>query len=207
MCGSILSIYTVTLIIVYASFKLENLVKYKDYRVQENNQVDLYAQTDSFGYKFGFSFAAGINAWDSGEGFVEDPSYATMKFFLKSWGENAPYNDTFHEIGSHYCDSAEFNDVLGKNANSNFYPIAPSYEGDVIRYGHRLKCLDDPEHDLRLWGNYNTNSTANLVVALVKCDNNTASVTCKSEEEINEWLTFKYFTTIWNNKQFKHDKF
>ena len=45
------------------------------------------------------------------------------------------------------------------------------------------------------------------MVAFDRCDNKTSTVTCKSEEQINQWLEAKYFLAIMNYKQFVQDKF
>ena len=58
-----------------------------------------------------------------------------------------------------------------------------------------------------MWGNYDTVDTANLLVAFDRCNSTTSDVECKSEEQITEWLTGKYFLAYWNYKQFAQDKF
>ena len=64
-----------------------------------------------------------------------------------------------------------------------------------------MKCLKNPS-DLVLWGNYDLPSAANLVLTFEKCDPHKSEVECKSDEEITEWLEFKYLVGIWNSKNF-----
>ena len=45
------------------------------------------------------------------------------------------------------------------------------------------------------------------MIAFDRCDNKTSTVTCKSEEQITDWLEAKYFLAIMNYKQFVQDKF
>ena len=69
-----------------------------------------------------------------------------------------------------------------------------------------MKCLKNPS-DLVLWGNYDLPSAANLVLTFEKCDPQKSEVECKSDEEITEWLEFKYLVGIWNSKNFVQHRF
>ena len=52
----------------------------------------------------------------------------------------------------------------------------------VQKFAANLKCLSNPERDLKLWGNYGTTRASNLVIVFDRCDNATSKVVCKSEE-------------------------
>ena len=67
-----------------------------------------------------------------------------------------------------------------------------------------MKCMDVDK--LELLGNYDTTSTKNLMVAFVKCDSEKRN-DCKTEEEINKWLTFKYIIRLENSKRFIPNEF
>ena len=54
---------------------------------------------------------------------------------------------------------------------------------------------------MRLFGNYDTGVANNLMIVFEKCDPQKNDF-CKSEEEIYEWLSFKYFVVIENSKRF-----
>ena len=202
-CGAILSCLTLIILMSYAIFKLQSLLENKNFRVQESGRFEFYAQTYPFGHDQGFAFAAGLIEWDGGGiNAIEDPAYGEIKFFVKSFGENAPYDDTFHELKTHFCQKSEFNDVHGTRDDvSNFYRTSQNAIDDIGRHVNRLRCLDNPE-DLQIWGNYDTGSAANILVVLDKCDPLNSAVTCKSEEEIQEWLRFKYILTTSNSKRF-----
>lgn len=58
-----------------------------------------------------------------------------------------------------------------------------------------------------MWGNYDTSVAANLVITFDRCNNATSSVLCKSEEEITDWLRFKYIFFAYNNKRFISNEF
>ena len=60
-----------------------------------------------------------------------------------------------------------------------------------------MKCMDS---DLPLYGHYDSNEAANLMLVFEKCDSEKRR--CKSEKEIDEWLEFKYFIVHENTKNF-----
>ena len=109
MSGAILSVVTVSLILTYGVFKLDNLITIKEYNVKHAMRIGHYQSSSQFGNEHdGFSFAAGMVQWDEGEGMVEDPSYGQVRMFIKSWGVNSFYDDTFHELETRPCNEADF---------------------------------------------------------------------------------------------------
>ena len=58
-----------------------------------------------------------------------------------------------------------------------------------------------------MYGNYDSSRTSNLVIVFEKCDPRTSSVPCKSEEEIEDWMYFKYLVVFSNQKKFQSHKF
>ena len=63
-----------------------------------------------------------------------------------------------------------------------------------------------PVEKINLQGNYNSAKAATFVITIVKCDPKIRS-TCKSDEEINEWLIGKYLITIENTWTFYQNKY
>ena len=49
-----------------------------------------------------------------------------------------------------------------------------------------------------LIGNFDTDKIRNFQVVFEKCSNSTSSVTCKSDEEITEWVTGRFFLVLSN---------
>ena len=76
---------------------------------------------------------------------------------------------------------------------------------DVTAYTGRFKCLDEPEK-LVLRGNYDSQIASNLMVVFDKCNNATSKVTCKSEEEIHDYMKYKYLMSVVNTRRFMQDK-
>ena len=69
---------------------------------------------------------------------------------------------------------------------------------DVKSYSKAFKCLDNPEEHLLMKGNYDTEMAANLMIVFDICNDATSSVKCKPQEEIDEFLKFKYLIGLWN---------
>ena len=57
------------------------------------------------------------------------------------------------------------------------------------------KCIDD---DISQYGHYDSIKTANLMLVFEKCDSDKRA--CKSENQIDDWLEFKYIMVIENTK-------
>ena len=57
-----------------------------------------------------------------------------------------------------------------------------------------MKCIEDP---YEIYGDYSSAKTANLLVLFVKCDPRDRN-DCKSDDEIKQWLKFKYLITLQN---------
>ena len=53
-CGSILSIFTVIIIMLYASYKMAIMFSFADYKVQLRDLEDYFEEMDVFGSKEGF---------------------------------------------------------------------------------------------------------------------------------------------------------
>lgn len=66
---------------------------------------------------------------------------------------------------------------------------------DISTYGPKMKCIAKPYEVL---GNFNTNIAANLMAVFEKCDRTVRK--CKTEAEIEDWMTFKYILTLTNEK-------
>lgn len=143
-------------------------------------------------------FAAGLTNYDGLSSPVEDPQIATLKFYLKVWNASDPDIEFgFHEIPSRFCNEGELN-IYGQNNTSHFYPQSTYTAPEVEIYATRLKCFENPI-DLRIAGNFDSRAANNLMVVLEKCDNKTSGGTCKSQEEIDKWMAWKYILLAQNN--------
>ena len=62
-----------------------------------------------------------------------------------------------------------------------------------------MKCID---RELVIYGDYNSQNTNYLSIQFEKCDP-TVRDTCKSDEEIFEWLKRKFIVTVENTNIFR----
>ena len=126
---------------------------------------------------------------------------------MKSWGEETLSPSGWLELETRQCDAEiDLNNKDGTNDNSNFSKVSEGWFSGIFKYYKRLKCFVNRD-DMMIRGNYNTVSAANIVAAFEKCDPSTSAVTCRSEEEIMDWLEHKYLIIYFNDKQFVAHKF
>ena len=151
------------------------------------------------------AIAVAFIAWDHKSHVLEDPTIGEIKFIMKAWGLGSDVK-FLTELGSHFCTEEELNDIEGNNVDSIFFPVSKLSETDKNYYTGRFKCLDEPEK-LVLRGNYDSDMTSNLMAVFDMCNNATSSVTCKTPEEINEFLQFKYLMSLTNTRRFVQDEF
>ena len=156
-------------------------------------KIEFFSPIDEY---HDFKIAAAFVKWDQVDTPLEDPSFGTLKFIAKTWG--VPGVDFMVEIESHFCGEDELNDVEGSIKNSTFHPLSAQSKTHVDEYRRRFKCLSNPEQDLKLKGNYDAIEAKNLMIVFDRCNNATSAVTCKSEEEIQEFMKFKYIVAMWN---------
>ena len=64
-----------------------------------------------------------------------------------------------------------------------------------------MKCLENTD-DVKLWGNYDSTTARNIMVVFERCNATTNKDGCKSEQEIDDWMSFKYILTYVNEKKF-----
>ena len=141
--------------------------------------------------------AGGVVAYDGKDTIIEDPSIATFKFYQKIYNSSDPDVDFgFHEIPSRYCVDSDFNNY-GNNTDSHFYQTSSISVSDVQTYSGRFRCPLDL-NDITVKGNFDSAAASNFMFVLEKCNNETSNVTCKSPEEIEAWMKWKYFIVVQN---------
>ena len=71
-----------------------------------------------------------------------------------------------------------------------------------------MRCIKNLD-ELKIWGEFDTNKGSNLMITFEKCDisKRPPGAKCKSEAEIEAWMTFKYIVTLENEKKFISHKF
>ena len=136
-----------------------------------------------------------MTAYDGDKNPIEDPTIATLKFELKSWNilDETKGAVQWKLLKTKMCEDADFNTLDNANPDSKFLPLAEQAVPVIDIYGSKMKCLD--EEELELFGNFDTNSGANLLVTLEKCDR-TLRNDCKDDAIIDAWLKYKYIVIL-----------
>lgn len=202
--GAFLTILTLMMTIFFGSYKSFVLFSLADYKIMEINSHYFYPASREMGLDQGFKISAAITAFDGSSEIIEDPEIGKLEFYIKHWGDTI-YGPTFdfYRLPTKICEpERDFNDLEGTNKDADFYPVHKVSENDLNIYGPKMKCITETYN---LQGNYNTELAANLMVVFEICDS--TKRICKTREEIDEWLRFKYIITLTNERTFIQHKF
>ena len=177
-----------------------------EYLVQLQDYENFYTTKDAFGAQDGFMIAAAVTNFDGSNVDITDPEIGEIKFYLKQWDVDVEgYTVSFKEIESKVCTDSDLNDHKGSNSDvSAFNPVELNSVSYVKQYGPgKMRCIKNLD-DLQIWGNYDTDTTSNLMVVFEKCDitKRPPGAKCKDEGQIEEWMQFKYILTLENEVKF-----
>ena len=92
-CGTILTLITYVLVILYAVYQIQLHNDNSDYQLNFEEHVDEYGDNDIFkSSDIGFHFAAGLTDFSEENmgKIIEDPTYGQIKFYRKAWGYPIP---------------------------------------------------------------------------------------------------------------------
>ena len=148
LCGAGLSIFTMILMISYASWKLLTMFSRLDYKVQVHDQENFYSYTQEFSVQDGFMIAAAVTAYDGNQDDITDETIGRLKFVRKTWdGEDSVDGELkFVEIETVQCDQDY---LLG--AEASFYELDEGSKHDAKTYAPKMLCAANPE-DLYVQG-------------------------------------------------------
>ena len=151
---------------------------------------------------------AAVTAYDGSSDDITDPEIGEVKFIRKQWGDK-PFG--FEEIATVPCSDTDFFGASGEGdlEDAAFLPIKKEMKQTYKTYGSKLLCPKDLD-DIQIKGNYDTSEGSNLMIVFEKCDpvlRAKAGLKCKTENQIEEWLQFKYILIIENGIQFVEHKF
>ena len=178
--GAFLSILTFTLILAYGSYKITDLIYYKDFKLLKFEKENFYDMREPFTNEDGLMIAAAITAYDSETEPIEDPEVGEIKFYLKQWDvENidAAESIQFIEIPTRPCikdDFAEYN-----SESPLFYPNKDGSKADMDIHRKKMKCVDR-DQELLMYGRYESQAASNFMIVFERCDEKVR--TCKSPE-------------------------
>ena len=148
--------------------------------------------------KGGLQIAFGLTHYDSNVEMIDEPDYATIHARLKQWGqEGSSAGTTFKELIIRPCTEDDLG--LGESTeNSKFDTPHRNSDGFIRYYWKKLHCVDA---NIDINGSYSSSVASHLQIHLEKCDS-TKRATCKSDEEIQEWMIRKFMITVTNRKRF-----
>ena len=144
-CGTILTLITYVLVILYAVYQIQLHIENTDYQLNFEVHTDEYDSYDVFNSnEMRFYVAAGIADYsDENYGkIIEDPTYGEIQFFRKN--RNVSTAKINWPLLSHKtCEENDFNWGDGRTSDqySKFLPMASRARGFVKDVGFRLKCL------------------------------------------------------------------
>lgn len=170
-----LSIFTIIVVLAYASFKFIAMISHEDYKVRTMNLDGFFEDTDPFDHSHGFMIAAGIfgnqertsmyDYWE--ETRIEiPPEIGEFNIYVKIYDwHNGRRNIP---IETEWCTAEDFDANEESNSNSRFYKTLHTNR-DVIDYGPHLRCPVDV-NNLSIYGNYETNEHQTVQVVFELCD-------------------------------------
>jgi hypothetical protein len=120
--------------------------------------------------------------------------------YYEVWNET--YNDV-EEIPIRPCTLQDFGIDANNETKQQFFKADIGKVEEFKRKINILQCMTEP---VNLVGNWNTESAKVLEFYFEKCDSEKRE-TCKSEEEVQEWMKDKYLILAYNRQLFMTDKF
>ena len=159
--GSILSIFTICVVLAYASFKITTMVKKDDYKVRTLDQVGGFEETERFGEDNGFLIAAGIISIDTEPANSDYPNWRESRLEVPpEIGAFNLYYKVFDlvkgvrwkKIKTRWCEPEDFDAEEEPNPNSRFYRTLRT-KGDVFDFGPHLRCPLESEN-FNIYGSY-----------------------------------------------------
>ena len=203
--GLIFTILLSMILGVYSWFELLNLKEKGQTRISSHDIIssvpaEKVFDLDKLGN--GLEIAFGLTAFDKDPEMINEPDYATVKAFHKTWTTNS---FDMEKIQTRPCTQKELG--LGPEGFddpfSRFYPIFDDYRDWFEFYWQKLSCIDDK---VTVHGDYNSHTVSHFQIHLVKCDPDQRT-TCKSEEEITEWLKRKFIIVVNNQRRFNQHEY
>ena len=159
--------------------------------------TDSFFTEESFTTGDGFSVAFALSAYDSEQDFIEDPDYGTLKAYHYEWGFEDTQGSRWTQIETRSCTEEDLNlnedaDEVNKDSESKMYSLHEKGKYSVAYYKKKFRCTDE---DISVIGDYNSDKARQFVIQFEKCDNETRP-TCKSEDDIRDFLKEKYILIL-----------
>ena len=136
----------------------------------------------------GFNIALAIIRYDGSSEPLDLADYGELSARTFSWGLEDGY--VIRELPLERCS--------GSSLAKIYPPVNPGNAREFEFYKSSLMCISD---DFDIQGNANSQKAQLLQISFKKCDF-TKRQTCKSEDEIQDWLNGLLLMTVENNESF-----
>ena len=146
LIGATLSLLTLLVLLLFASYKLISLISLDEYKVQVRDMDDYYSSTANFTSKDGLAIAAAVLNLSTDQPQTIDPSIGELKIYLKTWGTGADsdVNVRFSEVETKTCEEGDLNNVEDAYPESGFYAMRNDSQKYIDQFGvSRLRCVKD----------------------------------------------------------------
>ena len=191
-------------IILYAVMKGDKVWGYGDSSIVYTKADSYFNSSYEMSSDRGMTFAFGITHYDGDKEPVDDGSYGQVVARFVTWGldPNNGSTQVSPPIPTKRCSDE---DLRLSGDNSKFYPAHMTSERDLNTYKKKLWCFDfDKFADaglkdaLEVQGDYNSDKARTIKMTFEKCNPETFSGTCQSDENISKWLVRKFFLVLEN---------
>ena len=162
-----------------------------------------FKDTDEFTYKDdGLNIAIAFTAFDNTEEWMLDATYGELEINSYEWGydeDGKPFTAR-KPLNVHNCTREELN-LGAEPSEARFYDLHESSRYTVDFYWQKFLCID-PE-DLRVSGDYNSETARQVNIQLKKCN----GTGCKTDDQIKEYFRNKFMLMLVNEGHFVTDGF
>lgn len=174
----------------------------------------------------GFNVAFALTKFDDNFDGIEDEEIGTLKAFYREWGFENSVGATVSYLDVRDCTYADFHLDEDGNPLSDepkifltenekdpdgtpvFFPPNEFQVNFVKQYGKKMKCLDNEK--IKLQGDYDSTKARQFCIAFEACDPDERAKTgktCKSEDEIKNWMKGKFVVNIENTWTFRQEEY
>ena len=113
--GALLSVVSLLLLVIYASYKFQVLTNLHDYTVQEALLKNHFEVEQHISSANGFAIASAITKYDGSSEVFDRSDMGMIQFYLKKWGkvdDSGKEEFRFVRLPTKYCAPDYFNDVV-----------------------------------------------------------------------------------------------
>lgn len=189
-----------SIVLVYAVYKFELLIGKEQSSLFRTTEEDYYDESYKFTSEDGFKVAFALSSFKSTSSFYENPSYGRLRL-IKEIRDSKDSKDEEEDVRLRRCTYNEIARSYTKDSDENqdlFYK--PQVDEDYLKtLAPNLQCFDD---NIVLSGGRNAFRVQKLRILFESCDKSWYNGTCKSKNQINDWIRDKHIVILSNEMRF-----